>query len=278
MSYILCKTKRSDIPFYIENISVNIYSIEELCFYLYHNIYLLDETILNERLCFWLRDELGMDVLARRMMQLLDQEASVSAVILPAFKEIHYLSHEEFRMFSVRLNQFEVQPRVTKQKIKGDYLFGHEKYMNAVKVYRNCLSMQGKDITGSQFTGSVYHNMGCAYARLLQMDEAKECFRRAWEYLSTQSVLRSYLTAVYMAGDEEEMDEEAARLGVEDKVLAELKQKIEETRDSLWQTRFGERYAKMLELEKQGRQQEYEEEVDRFLAELTDGYHRNTGF
>ena len=117
MSYILCKTKRSEIPFYIENISVNIYSIEELCFYLYHNIYLLDESILNEQLCYWLRDELSMDVLARRMMQLLDQEASVSAVILPVFKEIHYLSHEEFRMFSVRLNQFESQPRVTKQKI-----------------------------------------------------------------------------------------------------------------------------------------------------------------
>ena len=278
MSYILCKTKRSEIPFYIENISVNIYSIEELCFYLYHNIYLLDESILNEQLCYWLRDELSMDVLARRMMQLLDQEASVSAVILPVFKEIHYLSHEEFRMFSVRLNQFESQPRVTKQKIKGDYLFGHEKYMNAVQVYRTCLSMQGKDITGSQFTGSVYHNMGCAYARLLQMDEAKECFRKAWEYLSTQSVLRSYLTAVYMAGDEEGMDEEAAKLGVEDKILAELKQKIEETRDSLWQTRSGERYAGILEHKKQGRQREYEEEMDHFLAELTDGYHRNTGF
>ena len=51
MSYILCKTKRSEIPFYIENISVNIYSIEELCFYLYHNIYVVDESILNEQMC-----------------------------------------------------------------------------------------------------------------------------------------------------------------------------------------------------------------------------------
>ena len=48
--YILCQVKRAKLPYYIENISTNIYSIEELCFYFYHNIYLLDSTILNEEL------------------------------------------------------------------------------------------------------------------------------------------------------------------------------------------------------------------------------------
>ena len=46
-SYILCQVKRASMPYYIENISTNIYSIEELCYYFYHNIYLLDETILT---------------------------------------------------------------------------------------------------------------------------------------------------------------------------------------------------------------------------------------
>ena len=50
-SYILCQTKKAEKPYYIENISTNIYSIEELCYYFYHNIYLLDESILNEHLC-----------------------------------------------------------------------------------------------------------------------------------------------------------------------------------------------------------------------------------
>lgn len=31
--YILCQLKRAEIPYYIENISTNIYSIEELCYY-----------------------------------------------------------------------------------------------------------------------------------------------------------------------------------------------------------------------------------------------------
>ena len=35
--YILCQTKRAKLPYFIENISTNVYSIEELCYYLKEN-------------------------------------------------------------------------------------------------------------------------------------------------------------------------------------------------------------------------------------------------
>ena len=72
--YILCQVKRAKLPYYIENISTNIYSIEELCFYFYHNIYLLDSTILNEELCFWIRDQLGLKKLAENLYKHLDDD------------------------------------------------------------------------------------------------------------------------------------------------------------------------------------------------------------
>ena len=66
--YILCQTKKAERPYYIENISMNIYSIEELCYYLYHNLYLADHTIFNEELCSWIRDELELPHLAANGM------------------------------------------------------------------------------------------------------------------------------------------------------------------------------------------------------------------
>ena len=45
--YILCQTKKARSPYFIQNISTNIYTLEELCYYLYHNIYLVDQTIIN---------------------------------------------------------------------------------------------------------------------------------------------------------------------------------------------------------------------------------------
>ena len=76
--YILCQLKRADMPYYIENISTNIYSMEELCYYFYHNIYLLDETILNEHLCDWLRKELGLEKLYKRLYKILEDGAGTS--------------------------------------------------------------------------------------------------------------------------------------------------------------------------------------------------------
>ena len=65
--YILCQTKTADSPYFIENISTNIYTLEELCYYLFHNLYLIDDTVMNERLCLWLQDELNLPGLAARL-------------------------------------------------------------------------------------------------------------------------------------------------------------------------------------------------------------------
>lgn len=43
----LMSDEKSKNPYFIENISTNIYTMEELCFYMSQNLYLLDETILN---------------------------------------------------------------------------------------------------------------------------------------------------------------------------------------------------------------------------------------
>lgn len=116
--YILCQLKRADMPYYIENISTNIYSMEELCYYFYHNIYLLDETILNEHLCDWLRKELGLEKLYKRLYKILEDGAGTSEFILTVFKEINYLTHNEFKKLNEQLNLLELQPAVLREKKK----------------------------------------------------------------------------------------------------------------------------------------------------------------
>jgi hypothetical protein len=95
--YILCQVKRAKNPYYISNISTNIYSIEELCYYLYHNIYLLDETIINEQLLVWMKEELHLRRLYQRLYVLLEEKKNIGEFILPIFKEINYLSLEPFQ-------------------------------------------------------------------------------------------------------------------------------------------------------------------------------------
>ena len=70
--YHLCQVKKARHPYFIESISTNIFTIEELCFYLEKNIYLLDQTIINEKLLDWIRDELGLVRLYRKLYEQLE--------------------------------------------------------------------------------------------------------------------------------------------------------------------------------------------------------------
>ena len=330
--YILCQVKRAKLPYYFENISTNIYSIEELCFYFYHNIYLLDSTILNEELCFWIRDQLGLKKLAENLYKHLDDdEMKVGDFILPVFKEISYLSLEEFRRLNQQIRQLANEPEVLRQKRKGDYLMEHGKYVNAIKVYQRALRREAEDDTevtdirkpeateaaadhtvgvqeatenpagaeaespvaitidmmedpqggaeeetdrtpenpetdaaetdssssreekqeevtpdqelprqeillGKQFIGEIYHNMGCAYARLFQMEEAIRCFEIAYGKLHTMGAVKSLLYAVYMEHGVDAFVEKAKQLEVDEDRQEEIYVEVEEAVEDLYDT------------------------------------------
>lgn len=377
--YILCQVKRAKLPYYIENISTNIYSIEELCFYFYHNIYLLDSTILNEELCFWIRDQLGLKKLAENLYKHLDDdEMKVGDFILPVFKEINYLSLEEFRRLNQQIQQLAKEPKVLRQKRKGDYLMEHGKYVNAIKVYQRALRQETEDeataagmqkpetvvaekknivqeketaeastetkaeaaeetespvaisvdlvedpeesaktqnaevqenpqtaapetdgtssqeeeetlteasefphqeiLLGKQFIGEIYHNMGCAYARLFQMEEAIRCFEIAYGKLHTMGAVKSLLYAVYMEHGVDAFVEKAKQLEVDEERQEEIYVEVEEAVEDLYDTPEGQEYKKLLEEKRQGKEDAYEQGMKLLLEQLTAEYHKSTGY
>lgn len=378
--YILCQVKRAKLPYYIENISTNIYSIEELCFYFYHNIYLLDSTILNEELCFWIRDQLGLKKLADNLYKHLDDDdMKVGDFILPVFKEINYLSLEEFRKLNQQIQQLAKEPEVLRQKRKGDYLMEHGKYVNAIKVYQKALRQETEDeaavtdirkpetvaaekaeavqeaetteastetkteeaaetespvaitidmvedpeeraetenveeaekpeedtsetdatslqeekqeevaadpelphqeiILGKQFIGEIYHNMGCAYARLFQMEEAIRCFEIAYGKLHTMGAVKSLLYAVYMEHGVDAFVEKAKELEVDEERQEEIYVEVEEAVEDLYDTPEGQEYKKLLEEKQQGREEDYQQGMKQLLEQLTAEYHKSTGY
>lgn len=254
MGYILCQIKRAKIPYYIENISMNIYSIEELCYYMYHNIYLLDETILNEGLCFWIRDELKLGRLYERIFPLLDADVRVGDFVLPIFKEINYLSFAEFKEMNRQLKIFEEQPQVVRLKMKGDYLFLHERYIHAIRVYTESIQLAEKEHMGLQFMGSIYNNMGCAYGKLFQTEESFECFAKAYELLHSGSTLRSYLFAAYLNKGKNSYEKLCEKYGVDARTKEEMDLQIKKAQEVV-----------------------LPREIDTLLDVWTGDYHRNTG-
>ena len=146
--YILCQVKKAEKPFYIENISTNIYSIEELCYYLYNNLYLVDSSLISSKLCTWLEEELELPKLAAKLKPYIGRKAGLEEVLYPIFKEINYLAYEELKTLNGRIEARKREPEEIREKRKGDALMENRMYVNALRVYQKLLEHGGKEITG----------------------------------------------------------------------------------------------------------------------------------
>lgn len=204
MSFDLCRIPRASKPYYIESISTNIYSIEELCFYLYENICLIDETIVNEVLCDWIRDELGLKKLYRQLYEQLEKQQGISYFVLPIFREIGYLSTAQMRELQEKIGKLEVQQEDVRQKLKGDYLVKCGMYSNAMQEYYRILDRRSPGSLGAQFYAEIWNNLGGAYARMFDFKEAANCYYRAWKLVKTKEIFRKYVSALPLYLSEQE--------------------------------------------------------------------------
>ena len=80
-SLILCHKKKAKHPYEISRIHTRISTLEELCYYLCNNLYLIDYTIMNEQLCRWIADELEMQDLAVKLVELIRNHGSVEKFV-----------------------------------------------------------------------------------------------------------------------------------------------------------------------------------------------------
>ena len=83
---ILCHDRHATHPYEITRIHCRIFTIEELCFYLCNNLYLIDYTIMNEQLCTWIEEEIGMKELADSLRDVLRLRGSVEKFVLTILK------------------------------------------------------------------------------------------------------------------------------------------------------------------------------------------------
>ncbi len=256
--YILCQTKKAEKPYFVENISTNIYSLEELCYYLYHNLYLVDSSVMNEGLCIWISEELDLPRLAAKLRPHLGKFASIEDVLYPIFKEINYLTYDELKALNVKLAKLDQEAPLLRQKQKGDALVANKMYVSAIKVYQQLLKKEGLEQVKPGLTMSIWHNLGCAYSYLFQMEKAVECFWEAFLTESSDKELICYLLAYRSVKKPEEYEKKLKVLNVSSEVKAALKEALDQ-------------FSQKKEISiRPGR-------TDEMLEKLTGEYHRSTG-
>ena len=81
-SLILCHKQKATQPYKLPHIRYKIYTIEEMAYVIFDNLYLLDHTLMSESLCEWLEGELGLFSLADSLREQIAKRVSLEDFIL----------------------------------------------------------------------------------------------------------------------------------------------------------------------------------------------------
>ena len=73
---ILCETKVATTSYIFPNTKIEVFSYEELCYYVYNNIALLSEEYIGKKLFDWIEKELEMEELALKLRVVKDKDST----------------------------------------------------------------------------------------------------------------------------------------------------------------------------------------------------------
>lgn len=192
---LLCHETIAALPYYIEETGINIYSMEELSYYISGNVYLLDHSFMCESLCTWVEKQMHRVELAQKLRENIRTEGKLSDFVFAILQDTAYCTMKEMQEIVFAVRQMEQKSDFERDKIRADQLMEKEKYLAAIYRYKHLLDEADMKETSEVLRGNLWHNLGTAYARLFLFEEAGRCFEKAYALNKQKESLRECLSA-----------------------------------------------------------------------------------
>ena len=280
MRVSVCVGDYAAVPYCIPGLELNVFSMEELCYCIKENAFLLDFSLMNDELIDWIERQCGLKDLAKELYHLAHKSGSLSAfasailVYTGLYDESVIGETEQVLKKGAGLSTME------KRKSQVDYLVRKKKFLPALRGYDKLLKNWGeleKDQerqAAASTRAAIFHNKGVAYAGLMLYDSAAECFRAAYELSGSGDDYTEYLAAKRLELPESDYVAFAAGHPKNYQYALDLEKRLEQlTQDWEVQPEYLTLYNRR---ELRGRdRQKYLEENDNLLQVLKSSYRKS---
>lgn len=208
MSGLILCSKKSDTPYRIADADINIYSIEELAYYLYNNAYFVDESFFCEGLVEYIEKELFLPKIAQKLKFAIGQKGNFTELVMIIVNSSMYYEEADMKRFEKELRGISSKGMLERMKARADMLLENGKLGSAKKTYLDILHNNMYQKPEQDFYAEVHVGLGRIFSRMYYFKEALEEFQKAYELKESESILQKMIYAELLYGymNEEEVD------------------------------------------------------------------------
>ncbi|MDE7223288.1 MAG: hypothetical protein K2O34_05855 [Acetatifactor sp.] len=277
-----CVGDYAEEPYVLPKLGLRVYCIEELCYCLKENAFLLDAGIMNDGLLDFIRKDCQLPGLAQTLHPLVHQQGALSGFVSRILAYVGLYDMETLQQVEETLKAGSGLSDYEKQKLQTDRLAEQKRYEEALKAYDRLLEQirenQEMEVPALQaLTADILHNKGVVYARQMLYGQAAELLYQAWRISGgREDYFADYLAACRMQLPEQDYVALAAEYPDQYQVSLKVEQTVEIV-EQLW--RDTPEYKRLMQLRArrlEGDIPGYCEENDRILQTLRNDYRRGS--
>lgn len=199
---ILCVGKYSECPYIFEDFGIKVHSIEEVCYFIYENSYLIDETILKQGLIEWIDYNCNLQVLATALNQNMGKKNGLFLFAKMLFEFTGFYNEKEIEIVeNVLLAQYETSI-YEKHMRQAEFALQRGKCKLAIQIYERILvNVEELSIEAS---ARLCHNYGVCKVKMFQFEQAATAFLKAYSLQPKEESYVQYLVAKRLSLTENE--------------------------------------------------------------------------
>lgn len=212
---ILCETTPATTSYIFPNTKIEVYSYEELCYYIYNNVALISGEYIGIGLFNWIENCLHLPELANSLRKVKEKDNTDLTDLLTrilTYKEFYTI--EEVKEFIFRLERIKGMTSPQFRKLQADGFLRYHKYMKAISIYDEILE-QNKD-ANKELLGAIYHNKAVALAHNFEIKNAMDAYLTSYKYTGDKETIYEYLLLAATVYDKKEVETLATFYNVED--------------------------------------------------------------
>ena len=202
MSIRLCIGEYARTGYDPERMGIKVYSLEELCFFIKENAFLLDDGFVDDALGAWLSEECKLQVLGDELRKASRKRMSLKNYVAMILEYACFFTKEKNQEILDIIVENSSLSIYEKKKARADALVKKGHYGLAGKEYGRLLQMLPEEQT--ILRGEIYHGCGVCLAKMFYFTLAGEYFLKAHTMTGKIASYKQYLWTKRLSTTEKE--------------------------------------------------------------------------